>query len=260
MSSPVTEPATARSTNRISIGPVPIDVTDFDGALERVEQLVDAKLGGTVFTPNVDHIVMADADPRFRRAYEHASLSLVDGMPVLWASRLLKTPLPEKISGSDLVWPLMRLAARRGYRVFLLGGDEGVAELAKRRFEAELPGLMIVGTDGSHISVDAVDEALIARIRAAKPDIVLLALGAPKQELFAHEQRDKLAPAVCIGIGASLDFVAGTKSRAPRWMSRSGLEWLFRLAQEPGRLGPRYLLRGPRFLGILARQAIGAAH
>ena len=245
----------AAAPNRISIGPVPIDVTDFEGALERLEQLVDAKQGGTVFTPNVDHVVMAEADPRFRRAYEQASLSVVDGMPVLWASRLLNTPLPEKISGSDLVWPIMRLAARRGYRVFLLGGDEGVAELAKQRFLAELPELMIVGIDCSRISVDAVDEGLIARIQAAKPDIVLLALGAPKQELFAHEQKQRLAPAVCVGIGASLDFVAGTKSRAPRWMSRSGLEWLYRLAQEPRRLGPRYLLRGPRFLGILARQA-----
>jgi N-acetylglucosaminyldiphosphoundecaprenol N-acetyl-beta-D-mannosaminyltransferase len=235
-------------------GPLPIDVTDFAGALERLEQLVDDKRGGTVFTPNVDHVIMADESERFRSAYEQASLSVVDGMPVLWASRLMGTPLPEKISGSDLVWPLMRLAARRAYRVFFLGGDPGVAELAKQKFLEQLPTLQIVGTDSSRVSVDDVDPALLERIRESKPDIVLLALGAPKQELFAHEQRDQLAPAVSVCIGASLDFVAGTRARAPKWVSRVGLEWFFRMAQEPRRLGPRYLLRGPRFLGVLARE------
>ncbi len=210
-----------------------------------------------MFTPNVDHVVMAEHDVRFRTAYQAAALSLVDGAPVLWASRLLRTPLPAKVSGSDLVMPLMQRAAERGYRVYFLGGAEGVADLARSKLEAALPELRIVGTDASRISVDADPgqvDAVVERIRNAQADLVLVALGAPKQELWSYSRTSALSPAVLIGVGASLDFVAGVQKRAPRWMSKVGMEWLYRLAQEPRRLAGRYLLRDPQFFWILARQ------
>lgn len=241
---------------RISIGTLPLDVVDFEGALDAIDRLISAKRGGTVFTPNVDHIVMAEHDERFRTAYRAAALSLVDGTPVLWASRLLRKPLPAKISGSDLVMPLMRRAAERGYRVYFLGGAEGVAELAKSKLEAELPGIQIVGTDASRIDVNQPADAdrVAERIERAAPDLVLVALGAPKQELWSFSRAERLKPAVLLGVGASLDFVAGIQKRAPRWMSKVGLEWLYRLAQEPRRLAARYLLRDPEFCLILLRQ------
>jgi len=244
------------SLPRIRIGKLPVDVVDFEGALDAIDRLISAKNGGTVFTPNVDHVVMAEHDERFRTAYAAAALSLVDGTPVLWASRLLRTPLPVKISGSDLVLPLLQRANERGHRVYFLGGAPGVADLAKSKLEAMMPGIRIVGTDASRIDVNALGEAdeVAERIRLAEPDLVLVALGAPKQEIWSYTRSERLKPAVLIGVGASLDFVAGIQKRAPSWMSKVGLEWLYRLAQEPGRLAARYLLRDPEFGLILLRQ------
>jgi N-acetylglucosaminyldiphosphoundecaprenol N-acetyl-beta-D-mannosaminyltransferase len=237
-----------------------MDVVDFEGALAAIDRLVGAREGGTVFTPNVDHVVMAEHDLRFRAAYAQAALSLVDGTPVLWASRLLRTPLPTKISGSDLVMPLMQRAAERGYRVYFLGGALGVADLARQKLEVALPTIQIVGTDSSRIDVNGSggeSDEVVERIRLARPDLVLVALGAPKQEIWSHLHADSLKPAVLIGVGASLDFVAGIQKRAPRWMSNAGLEWLYRLVQEPRRLAARYLLRDPEFCWILLRQLAG---
>jgi N-acetylglucosaminyldiphosphoundecaprenol N-acetyl-beta-D-mannosaminyltransferase len=234
-----------------------VDAVTFRQALARIEALVDARAGGAVFTPNVDHVVTAEVDPAFRDAYAAASLVLADGMPIVWGSRLLGTALPEKISGSDLVWPLLELAATRGWRVYLLGGAPGVAEAAGRRVAGEL-GVHVVGVDSPEVSLDprpGEDDPVVERVRKASPDLLLVALGAPKQERWIHRNGPRLGPAVALGVGASLDFVAGRLSRAPRWMSRGGLEWLYRLFQDPRWLWRRYLLKDGRFLFVLWRMA-----
>lgn len=244
------------ASSRVRIGGLPIDRLTLDGAIRAIGDLVSSGRGGAIFTPNVDHIVEYQDNPRFREAYDAASLSLVDGVPVLWASHLIGEPLPEKVSGSDLVLPLLRHAAKHGWRVFLLGGGEGVAELAKRALEDAIPGIAVTGTLSPRIDMRQTSESRLSIVEAigrAEPHLVIVALGAPKQELFIHETRETLRPAVLIGLGASLDFIAGTVPRAPAWMSRSGLEWLFRLSREPRRLWRRYLVRDPRFLLILAR-------
>ena len=243
---------------RIRVGHVGIDRVDFAQALDVIEGLVRARLGGMVFTPNVDHVVLAEKDERFRAAYRAANLSLVDGTLLLWASRLLGGRLPEKVSGSDLLQPLMQRTAQCGFRVYLLGGDPGVAEAARDRLLEQFPALRVVGCDDSRVDVDALDPAILERIKRAAPDLLLVALGAPKQEVFIFEHHAELGSAVCVGIGASLDFVAGTRRRAPRWISRIGLEWLYRLLQEPRRLARRYLLRDPLFGWILTRQLLGS--
>lgn len=239
---------------RVRIGQLWIDAIDFQGALEEIAALVRTGRGGTVFTPNVDHIVMAETNARFREAYRDASLSLVDGTPVLWAARLLRTPLPEKVSGSDLVIPLARLAGAQGWRVYLLGGGPGVAAQAAERLRNEC-GTNVVGHDDAVISIDgnADEPQVLARIRRARPHLILVALGAPKQELWTQRVRDEIRPAVAVCVGASLDFVAGRVARAPRWMSAAGIEWLYRLAQEPRRLWRRYLVQDPKFLWVVAR-------
>jgi N-acetylglucosaminyldiphosphoundecaprenol N-acetyl-beta-D-mannosaminyltransferase len=237
--------------NRPRLGFLPVDLVTRGQALDRIGELVRAGRGGTVFTPNVDHVLLADEDPRFRAAYEAASLSVVDGMPVVWALRLAGHRVPEKVSGSDLVRPLAERAADEGWRVFFLGGKPGVAQQAASRLRAERPSLEVVGAESPTVDMDGPVEArraLHELVRSARPDVVLVALGSPKGELWAHEARDELRPAVIVGIGAGLDFIVGTARRAPPWMSNAGLEWLYRLVHEPRRLWRRYLVRGPRFL------------
>jgi N-acetylglucosaminyldiphosphoundecaprenol N-acetyl-beta-D-mannosaminyltransferase len=245
----------------VRIGHVRVDAVTLDGALDAIEELIGDGKGGAVYTPNVDHIVQAERHAAFRAAYDRASLALPDGAPVVWASRVLGTPIPEKVSGSDLVWPLAHRAADCGWRVFLVGGLPGAAREAANRFR-ERCALDVVGVDDSR--VDITDPAsyapLLERIRAARPDVVLVAFGAPKQELFIDRVRDAIRPAVAIGVGASLDFVAGRVRRAPAWMSRVGLEWFYRLCQEPRRLWRRYLVQDPLFAVIVLRGLRRAAH
>jgi N-acetylglucosaminyldiphosphoundecaprenol N-acetyl-beta-D-mannosaminyltransferase len=242
---------------RLWIGHIPIDRLAFAEALESVKGLVETRRGGTVFTPNVDHIVMAEDDEAFRKAYARTDLSLADGMPVVWASRLLGSPLPAKISGSDLVPPLMDLADGSGWRVYLLGGGEGVAHRAAENLARTHEHLQIVGAASPRIDLStprSARQSVVEEVRRTSPDLVLVGLGAPKQEMWIDESIDQLRPAVLLGVGASIDFLAGTARRAPRWVSAWGLEWLYRLAREPFRLWRRYLVRDPRFVGIVLRE------
>lgn len=223
----------------------------FGGALDALDRLLGSGEGGALFTPNVDHIVTAESHAELREAYAAADLTVADGQWLVWASRLLGTPLPEKISGSDLVVPLAREAGKKGRSIYLLGGSPGVAETAARRLEAE--GAIICGWESPQIDLAQPQDQLVARIAAARPALVLVALGCPKQELWIHRCRERLRPAVLLGIGGSLDFIAGRIRRAPQWISRAGLEWVFRLLHEPRRLARRYLVNDPKFFGILLR-------
>lgn len=240
-------------TARVRFGRLLVDAVTFAGALDRIEELVAAGRGGAVFTPNVDHVVQAERNPDFVRAYDTASLSVADGQPLVWASRLLGRPLPEKVSGSDLLAPLCSRAAARGFGVYLLGGPPGVAAEAAAVLEQR--GVRVVGHEAPRIGLTPLDDepAILARIAAAAPQLLFVALGAPKQELFIARAAPKLGPVVALGVGASLEFLVGRVRRAPRWMSRAGLEWLYRLAQDPRRLGRRYLIDDPAFLRILWR-------
>jgi N-acetylglucosaminyldiphosphoundecaprenol N-acetyl-beta-D-mannosaminyltransferase len=242
---------------RVRVGSIELDVLSRLEAIDAVVRLVRAGRGGTVFTPNVDHIVQAEHDEAFREAYARTALSFVDGTPVLWAARLLGTPLPEKLSGSDLFDPLLERAAQEQLRVVLLGGGPGVAEVAAKNLRNRLPTLQVVDTLAPRLGLSATDEerACVERLVRAKADLIFVCLGAPKQELFSDRNRQALAPAVLIGFGAAVDFAAGTLPRAPGWVSRAGLEWAFRLGREPRRLATRYLLRDPEFLKIVALQA-----
>ncbi|MCA1826857.1 MAG: WecB/TagA/CpsF family glycosyltransferase [Myxococcales bacterium] len=236
---------------RVRVGSLGIDRVTMTEALDAVEWLVDLGASGAIFTPNVDHVVLAEEDTRFRDAYGRASLSLADGMPVVWASRLLGRPVPEKVSGSDFVPQLMERAAERGLRVYLLGGGPGVAERAAEILRER--GVAICGVDAPLLTATTDLAPIADRIRDALPDVVLVGFGAPKQELFIDAVRNE-APAVYVACGATLDFIAGNVKRAPRWMSASGLEWLYRLCREPRRLWRRYLVRDPKFALILWRQ------
>lgn len=220
--------------------------------------MVDRRQGGYVVTPNVDHVCLAQRSAALREAYRASSLSLPDGQPLMWMSRLLGNPLPEKVSGSDFVVPLLELAGRRGWRVYLFGATPEVSEKAARRISDRFPGLRIVGRNTSRWdpgdAPSSSEDPVVREIRKSNTDIVIVALGCPKQELWMHRHRDALGGAVALGLGGSLDFLAGAVRRAPAWISSSGFEWLYRLAQEPGRLAHRYLVRDTQIIPIFMAQ------
>jgi N-acetylglucosaminyldiphosphoundecaprenol N-acetyl-beta-D-mannosaminyltransferase len=245
--------------SRVLIGDLPVDAVTLPEALAVIAQMVEGRAGGTVFTPNVDHVVLARQSDKLRRAYAAVDLSVPDGMPIVWASRLLGTPLPEKVSGSDLVPALMSLAEAMNWRVYLLGGGKGIAARAALRLRTLHPHLHVVGCTPPLLDPERPGsiDASVQAVHAAAPDLVLVALGAPKQELWIQAAAQALRPAVLLGVGASLDFLAGSVSRAPAWVSAAGLEWAYRLAREPRRLWRRYLVRDPRFLLIVAEELLG---
>lgn len=241
---------------KATLGTIHADCVTRDQALDFIAKLVAEGRGGYVVTPNVDHVVMAEEHEGLRAAYAGASLSLLDGTPLWWMSRALGQPVPEKVSGSDLVRPLMARAAAQGWGVYFLGGLPGVGDAARDVLVRELPKLKVVGIDAPPVGFERDPATLgpvLARVRARSAQLVLVALGCPKQELFMAHNRAALAPAVALGIGASLDFISGRVKRAPAWMSRAGLEWAYRLGQDPRRMAARYLVRDPAIVRVFLR-------
>jgi len=212
-----------------------------------------------VVTPNAQHVVLLERDQHFREIYSHASLVLADGFSLLLASRLLGKRLKERVTGVDLFKALCGRAAEMGLRVYLLGGQPGSADLAARKLKAVYPNLLVAGTLCPAWGFDNDPEQLdaIARIiREAKPHILFVGLGAPKQENWIYEHGLKLGVPVCMGVGGSFEMVGGITPRAPGWMQQLGLEWLFRLAVEPRRLWKRYLIGNVQFMVMVFRQLL----
>ena len=227
------------------------------GVLARVREHLAQAGNHYVVTLNVDHVVRLQKDAEFRQAYRNASLVVPDGMPILWASRLLGTPLRERITGSDLVPKVCQLAAELGHAVYFLGGSEGVAERAAENLKAAWPALRVAGTYAPPFGFesDLLENQRIAdQINQAKPSILFLALGAPKQEKWIARHIHELEIRIAFCIGSALDYPAGVAKRAPLWMQKGGLEWFWRLLREPKRLARRYLVDDLVFLTILLRE------
>ncbi len=240
----------------VSILGIPIDDLDTAQVLERLEEFVASGRFHQVATANVDFLVKAHNDPELKQILRVADLVVPDGMPVVWASRLLRAVLRERVTGVDLVWALTERAAQNGYRIFMLGGEPDIATMAKARLEQRYPGLQIVGCESPDIpSLITTDcEELIKRIALARPDVLLVAFGNPKQEKFIHMHRSQLQVPVCIGVGGTFDFIAGKTRRAPRIVQKLGLEFLHRWTQNPKRLGPRYKTNLAEFPPLVLRQ------
>jgi N-acetylglucosaminyldiphosphoundecaprenol N-acetyl-beta-D-mannosaminyltransferase len=245
---------------KVNLVGVEIDNVDRAEALERISALVRERRPSLVVTPNVDHLVNLQGDPEFREIYRNAALVLTDGVPLLWAASFLGTPIREKLSGSDIFDDICRLAAERAFRVFFMGGREGAAVAASELMRRAHPGLQVVGVYSPPFGFerDAAESARIdSMLTDAQPDILLLGLGAPKQEKWAARNSPRLGIPVTVGIGITFEYTAGMVRRAPVWMQRVGLEWLFRLLMEPGRLWKRYLLSDPRFFWLVLKQRLG---
>jgi N-acetylglucosaminyldiphosphoundecaprenol N-acetyl-beta-D-mannosaminyltransferase len=252
-------PSTVQKWPRVQLGSLHAHAVTFDEAVDHILDLAERGLGGYIVTPNVDHVCVAATNPAFANAHRSADLSTVDGMPLLWLARACRTPLPEKIAGSDLLLPVIRRAAERNLRIAFFGGSPEVSTAAAAVISAQIAEVNIVSRVTPLFDPGSMTDELCEAIREtkeARPDLIFVAMGTPNQELFMHQFRAEFEPSVLIGIGAGIDFVAGSKPRAPRWVSKMGLEWLFRLAQEPGRMWRRYLVRDAAIVGIAARQII----
>jgi N-acetylglucosaminyldiphosphoundecaprenol N-acetyl-beta-D-mannosaminyltransferase len=211
-----------------------------------------------VVTPNVNHAVLLQRNSEFARVYTDADFVLADGMPIVVFARMLGRSLPERVAGSDLV-PLLfdRTRAESPLRVYMLGAQPEVNERASRAVENRWPSVRVVGRDSPPIGFenDASENArILAQISVAQPDVLVVGLGAPKQELWVHRHRDRIGAKVALCVGATIDFLAGEKQRAPHWMRRSGLEWMHRVALEPRRLSGRYLRDGLALPGLVLRE------
>ncbi len=226
----------------IAILGVPFDNVTTVETMEMIEQMILSRRPHYLATANVDFIAQAAKDVELRRILFDAHLVLCDGTPLLWASRLLGNRLPERVAGSDLVPLLLKLAAEKGYRPFLLGASPDSLDAAVRRATEKHPKLKFAGyySPPFHKLLEMDHQEIRNRILESQPDILLVAFGCPKQEKWINMHFRSLGVPVSVGVGGSIDFLAGKLARAPRWMQKTGIEWIFRLAQEPRRLFKRY--------------------
>jgi len=261
------EPAAPRDAPALDESRTGIDVVDlFDMRIDnvtlpevlgRIVVRITQRTPGYIVTPNVDHVCRFQRDPEFALAYHDAFLSLADGTPIMWVSRLFKTPLRQKLSGSDMVAHLAALARDKGYRLYLLGAPEGVAERAAEVLSGRYPGLQIAGFHCPPYGFErnpGQNAEVLNRLRDAAPDICFIALSSPRQELWMWHNHKAAGVPVMIGIGAGLDFIAGRIKRAPVVLQKAGLEWLWRLSREPRRLWRRYLVYDALFFTLVWRE------
>jgi N-acetylglucosaminyldiphosphoundecaprenol N-acetyl-beta-D-mannosaminyltransferase len=230
---------------RIKFMNTDIDNLTMAETLNEIDKLIQEKNCSYVVTPNVDHIVRLEKDEELQKVYKNASLILTDGKPLIWISKWYKTPIKEKISGSDLFPRVCQLAANKNYTMYLLGAAEGVADTAARNLMKKYPGLNIVGTYSPPFGFEKNKQEMNkikTQIQDVHPDILIVSLGCPKQEKFMYYHCKELGVPISFGLGASIDFEAGNIKRAPRWMSNHGLEWLYRFSKEPKRLFKRYFV------------------
>lgn len=219
---------------------------------------LSAGRGGWVLTANLDFLRRYVREGADRALFDAADLCVADGMPLVWASRVQGSPLPERVAGSSLVWSIAERAAQEGRSLYLLGGAPGAAEGAEREFLGRWPTLRIVGRSSPMVSPTPTAselDALRAEVVVTRPDILLVGMGSPKQERVIHALRGALPSCWMLGVGISFSFVTGQVRRAPPWMRHSGLEWVHRLAQEPRRLARRYLLEDLPFAAELFARA-----
>ena len=220
-----------------------IDNLSMEDAIQEIDKLIREKKHSYVVTPNLDHIVLIEHDELFKEIYDKADLILTDGKPLIWIAKAQGTPIKEKVSGSDLFPKICELAAMKGYSIYILGAAPGVADQAAENLKNKYQGLNIVGTYSPPMGFERNTEEInfiIDNINQLSPDILAVSLGSPKGEKFIYRIKDKITASLSISIGATIDFEAKKIKRAPKWMSNVGLEWLYRITQDPKRLVKRY--------------------
>lgn len=221
-----------------------------------IERMIETDKKSYVVAINVDVVMKIEKDAYLKNIVDNASMVLVDGKPLVWISKLYGKPLKAKISGSDLVPLLCEMAAEKGYKIFIIGGKDGIAEQAKEKLESQLPKIKIVGTYAPPFGFEK-DESELNKINQmiskAHPDLLITCFGCPKQEKWIYENIEKYDAKVSVCAGATVDFLAGNVKRAPHWMSGHGLEWFYRFLQEPKRMFKRYFVDDVKVIGLIKK-------
>jgi len=246
-------------TPTVNLFDIPVAAVTMDGALDLIDQAIAERRSLQIGVVNAAKIVNMGTDAGLREAVLSSHVIFADGASVVWASRLLGASLPERVAGIDLMTGMLARGNTRGYRVFCLGATDEVLEATVARIRAEYPGVDVVGHHHGYYKRD--EEARVAGlIAAAKPDILFVAMTSPKKEQFIARWNDELRVPICHGVGGSFDVMAGKVKRAPVLWQRLGLEWLYRVKQEPGRLWKRYLVTNVQFIMLVVREALRPAH
>jgi N-acetylglucosaminyldiphosphoundecaprenol N-acetyl-beta-D-mannosaminyltransferase len=242
-------------SGRITMMGCQMDNLTMDETLHKVEGFIATGQPHQHVCVNVDKLVKADRDPELRRIVNECALISVDGMPVVWAARLLGKPLKERVSGVDLYEALMKHAALKGWRVYLLGAREEVVSEVKRLYEIKYPGLLIAGYRNGYWKADE-EEGIVDQIAAARADLLFVAISSPKKEHFLGQYQARMKIPFAMGVGGTFDVAVGRVKRAPLWMQKCGLEWFYRFLQEPRRMFRRYFIDDMAFIRLFFREAI----
>ena len=225
-----------KDMKNISILGVRVDVVDMEAALAAIEEFIQDGKPHMVVTADSSGIVLAQRDQELKKIINAADLVTPDSIGILWAARRFGTPLIERVSGADLVMHLCERAARSGHRVFLLGAAPGVTEAAAETLKQRYPGLKIAGTHHGYFGPEE-SESIARMVRDANPNILFVAMGIPLQEKWIFRHLKEMQVPVSMGVGGTFDVIAGRVKRAPKWMQRRGLEWVYRLASNPRKIG-----------------------
>lgn len=231
-----------------------MDNLTMEETVQRVEGFIDSGRPHQHVVVNVDKLVKASRDPELRRIINECALINVDGMPVVWASRLLGKPLKERVAGVDLFEALMQRAAQKGWRVFLLGAREEVVSGVKHAYEQKYRGLTVAGYRNGYWKPEE-EAGVVAQIAAAKADLLFVAISSPKKEHFLGQYQELMKIPFAMGVGGTFDVAVGRVRRAPLWMQKSGLEWFYRFLQEPRRMFRRYFIDDMAFIWLFLKEA-----
>jgi N-acetylglucosaminyldiphosphoundecaprenol N-acetyl-beta-D-mannosaminyltransferase len=244
-------------SNRITLMGCTVDNLSMEETLQTIEGFIRTGEPHQHVVVNVDKLVKASRDPELRRIINECALINADGMPVVWASRLLGKPLKERVAGIDLFEALMRRAGEKGWRVFLLGAREEVVSKVAFTYQHRYPALVLAGWRNGYWTGEAQEAQVVEQIRDARPDLLFVAISSPKKEQFLGRWQAGMKIPFAMGVGGSFDVAIGHVKRAPVWMQKSGLEWFYRFLQEPRRMFRRYFIEDMAFVRLLIKELKG---
>jgi len=242
-------------SERVTLMGCSVDNLSMEETLQTVEGFIRTGRPHQHVVVNVDKLVKASRDPELRRIINDCALVNVDGMPVVWASRLLGTPLKERVAGVDLFEALMQRAGEKGWRVFLLGAREEVVSQVAATYQRKYPRLVLAGWRDGYWKGEAEEAQVVEQIREARPDLLFVAISSPKKEQFLGRWQAEMKVPFAMGVGGTFDVAIGRVKRAPAWMQKSGLEWFYRFLQEPRRMFRRYFIEDMAFFWLLIKEA-----